>query len=1305
MYGSPFCTHTFTEGQLVDQELVTCECGNKYKPSDLRYFTSLQSEIAEAQSKLGTLVRGIAAFNTSNVTAAVVEPTVVAAPKPPRPVKAKRARPSLSVTQWLIVAAGFMVLVAASVFVSQNLSSWNVYGWSTLELSLGAIAAFGAFKTKKFSILLSNFLAVFSSAMLLTLIMSFSTTFGWGFTDWDKEPAWFWAVNLGVVGLVSLGLGIWSKNFGWRALAPLSLSLSSIVLVINSAGAFEDRWRIAVLSVALFAVLISVRLSRNSKWELKKKDADYAYLKDLQEREDNSLKRFGVSISFLLAGYAAVDTLFQLVSHTGTKLDGAATLVTAAVWLVGARINQSWITAIVEKSETVLKLRDIASAIGLSFLGLGVLSAQPATDYRVGLSVAIALLALVFALERFAKFLLLPTFAVTIAAWVTATFGAAWYLMPIPDDKQLPFGSYLLGLALVLASREYFNFKANRTIAIYSTGFIGSVLVFNFYQSEKPAFAFAFAVALIGINLVPILVAWLFKNAKQELPNWTEQFPVVASSLIVLISINSFAQATETAYLMSVGSGFLLITLLGMHYFKGKDLATKLSHQTYVALAISLVLTALHASPENLKVQTAFFLIDGLMLFSYSLLAKSIVWSVLGYSVTSLSILFANYAWGTETNAGLVASAAILVGAAANLGFLWATKQFGGNDLVAKWSTRIVTGLSLVTIIETAKRFVPLDSTSYWLLVLVPALIAIAIELRSTSVVAFIYSGAAIIAAPNFFWPQSEIEGNLRILVSLLTLSLLLVRRARSTNQVAFGLVSLVNAATSGYFVAEICYLQFKLEWEGPEVYSISIASLVAASAWLTQSANGRLNEFLKFELPVLTLAVPNFFWPFTGTEGNLRILISLVAISIMLIRRARNSKIVGFSLAALVTSGLAGYFAANQAYLALKLIWAGPEIYALGVAAFMAASAWLTSEANGKLNDYLKLDVPVLIATVPSLFYALNSFEASASENANRLLFATAVIWGHNVWRTLQRKQIGWLIAQGVTGLIFAWSLVNELYVQTKLVWDGPELYSLATTGIVFVGLWLAKRQDLLTASIYRQGLPLAVAITPSVLYSWSSITKQFAELDSTEITRTIAVLLIATAAMIYGILKGNRGLNLIGTAELWLIAVPGLWFKTSAIDNGSADLELRGLLIAAVIYWFISLVRKYSERKLKSIVWIGIPVSIALAPAILHTLSSLGGSELRSLDWWRFSIVLTISLILLIVGSLREIGGTFFPGLIGVVVTVLPYGFVPIANKEWFLWAILLSVAAVLVWLAVRLENLRKAGREPSAWLKELK
>jgi hypothetical protein len=423
------------------------------------------------------------------------------------------------------------------------------------------------------------------------------------------------------------------------------------------------------------------------------------------------------------------------------------------------------------------------------------------------------------------------------------------------------------------------------------------------------------------------------------------------------------------------------------------------------------------------------------------------------------------------------------------------------------------------------------------------------------------------------------------------------------------------------------------------------------------------------------------------------------------MVRRTLATKNVGWLAGSQVSAGFFGNFAALVLDDLLKISWTGPEVYSFSIAISLAITAFITRKANGRFSDYLTLDIPVLVATVPSVLFALAPTAGDPTENATRLLVATAIIWAHNVWRTLQRGGKGWLIAQFVTGLLFAWSAVREIYVTTDLVWDGPELYALAALVVTLVGLGLASRQNLLSQSIYRFGLPLAVAITPSAVYSWTSVTKQFSELDSVEITRTLAVLGIAIAAMVLGILRGNRGLNLVGTIELWLIGIPGLWFKTSAIDNGSADLELRGLLIAAVIFWAINLLRQYTSLKLKSIVFIGIPVSIALAPAVFQTLSSLGGSEIRSLDWWRFSIVLTVSLVLLLVGALREIGGTFFPGLIGVIVTVLPYGFHPLSNKEWFLWAILLGVAALLVWLAVRLENMRKAGREPSVWLKELK
>jgi hypothetical protein len=94
-----------------------------------------------------------------------------------------------------------------------------------------------------------------------------------------------------------------------------------------------------------------------------------------------------------------------------------------------------------------------------------------------------------------------------------------------------------------------------------------------------------------------------------------------------------------------------------------------------------------------------------------------------------------------------------------------------------------------------------------------------------------------------------------------------------------------------------------------------------------------------------------------------------------------------------------------------------------------------------------------------------------------------------------------------------------------------------------------------------------------------------------------------------------------------------------------------------------------------------------------------------LRQVDWWRFGIIVVVSLVLLIVGSLRELGGLFFPGLVGVFVGVLPYAFKPLASQSWFLWVILLVIAAIMVWIAVRLEQLRKMGKSSVSWVKALK
>lgn len=56
-------------------------------------------------------------------------------------------------------------------------------------------------------------------------------------------------------------------------------------------------------------------------------------------------------------------------------------------------------------------------------------------------------------------------------------------------------------------------------------------------------------------------------------------------------------------------------------------------------------------------------------------------------------------------------------------------------------------------------------------------------------------------------------------------------------------------------------------------------------------------------------------------------------------------------------------------------------------------------------------------------------------------------------------------------------------------------------------------------------------------------------------------------------------------------------------------------------------------------------------------------------------------------------------------MLLTALPYAFMQSKDQEWFLWVVLLIVATVMIWVALRLEKLRKVGRDSANWMRELK
>jgi hypothetical protein len=209
---------------------------------------------------------------------------------------------------------------------------------------------------------------------------------------------------------------------------------------------------------------------------------------------------------------------------------------------------------------------------------------------------------------------------------------------------------------------------------------------------------------------------------------------------------------------------------------------------------------------------------------------------------------------------------------------------------------------------------------------------------------------------------------------------------------------------------------------------------------------------------------------------------------------------------------------------------------------------------------------------------------------------------------------------------------------------------------------------------------------------------------LQALEITRIVLLIVIALAALIVGLRQGNLGATAAGGIGLALVVVPITWARS---DTGDMDVtvSLRSLVVAGILFVLFGLLRKTERVPDSSYIYLGIPVAVALVPSLFLTILALGESQLRQVDWWRFGIVVVVSLVLLIVGSLRELGGLFFPGLVGIFVGVLPYAFKPLASQSWFLWVILLVIAGIMVWIAVRLEQLRKMGKSSVSWVKSLK
>lgn len=407
--------------------------------------------------------------------------------------------------------------------------------------------------------------------------------------------------------------------------------------------------------------------------------------------------------------------------------------------------------------------------------------------------------------------------------------------------------------------------------------------------------------------------------------------------------------------------------------------------------------------------------------------------------------------------------------------------------------------------------------------------------------------------------------------------------------------------------------------------------------------------------------------------------------------------------------------FSLDNAWILLPVLFIAGNIIAaptgtggwpnLLVSTAVALALLLFANLRGSVTSSLKTAL-TLSAGVTWVGALLLEVYAEQSGINYMTLVSSTLVSAAVCFLAINQRQRSMFVAGLATTLVASISLASVL--DEALATDVVELAVLPFAAWVVLGGQLAKRLELIPEklqSLVLFGAPLAMVAVPSTYTAWGYIEQPFTALASGDLTRVIALLVLSAAVSVLGIRKGNLGLTAVAGGTLILNLLPNVWFRLGDWFDGRVESEIRSVFFALLVFGIMTLVLRARDIQVNSIVYLGIPTAIALGPALLDSLADVNAGVMTSEDWIRFLIVLGGSMFLLIIGGLRRLAGLFIPGAFGVIVTVVPFAWKPITANSWMLWVILIVAAAILVWVALRLEQFKSGARSASSWMKELK
>jgi hypothetical protein len=1241
------CQHSFSEEDLAGKATITCLCGYTFKTRDLLDYQKLSASFLRIERDL-MAVRQRLVSATTGVTpaAASAQRTTAAAPVAQ---KVRKARATLSLQQWLIMGASAIIVIAGSIFVSTNLDTFPEEGFLGVTLGVGIGTAILAFWGRKFSVMLANFMATFSSAMVMFSILVAGDILNESFT-WETAPAWYWTLNLFIVSVVSFVLARFKANFGWKIISIAALAASALVFTFGDLverfgiGSGSFAWFSAATTVAGVLVAVLSNQVAKIKFQIAKGTENLEYEKDLAKREDDALEKFAL---FSVAGFGllSIGYLVLNVLSFGEKPEPVSFTVFALVSVLAIATRSFWIGALSSDKDSVAKLNAwlrvytyplVAVALNTWFLFI-----DP-SNYWLGVLgttlIMFATLAIGFYVKRVAEYPL----AVQVAHIATA---ASWILWYVGVDKEIfeylaAFGVFLVSFGLSLIYQSFLGAGRNSTIAASIFHFLGLGLLYLavtgggrfIFSSEESRVVFSsntldYALVVLGLILLAVsyspLVALVNKKLGKAFDSGAQlTIFILTAILTALLAIHSDSATTGTSqvYLVSVLAGSALVTgLLGS---RSKTLSTLLLRYSYAfqgILALKL-LVSMTNNEDALFTGVALLLIAALnYAISWIGKIKSSVWVGYGYSLGGL--LLAAIAQRDELL--ISAHLALVIVAALALNFVL-------RIVDKRVSSRYTTYFSLISVFGLA-------------------LSSILINLGN--------------------WQNDGDAGQIWFGLGILGLVAVLAGAAAELKRISSERVQMALRVTglSYMFIAFLTVASFYMGEQAIEAYGvenldgvrrIAVAAIFAVLAFRQLQVSSTAKSETTNGWFALSYLAP----------------VTIALISSDLIRNSVD--LDKFNL----------------------------EIYTVPIALAFALPTIFNKSATQGFRRLVGMDVPLLFPVAASAIYSLTQ-NVNEEATAYRLVASTAILAAYSLFRFSKESSRLWAILE-YTGLLgLGLSLAQLVEVLAPDLLEGPELFGIGAAGAIALGNMNLKKVFDFKSTLFTYGLPLFTLVLPSIIHTYTTLDTSIQLTSPTQITRILAVLVIALLALILGMRNGNLGIAVAGGASLSLLILPITWANAEQSADYETTVALRALGISLFLFLLLGGLRSINKLPDSSYLYLGIPSVVALGPSLFLTFTSIGNTSLTEVDWWRFGILMVATVTLLVVGALRSLGGLFFPGLVGVIVGVLPYAFQPIARESWFLWVVLLLIAAVMVWIAVRLEQLRKLGKSGASWIKTLR